>query len=314
MTNLNGLSGSVARGRNRLSASELSSPWLMTPSASAGLPSTVTSRPTRLRPAVPSSMTRRDRRCSGGATVPDARASRRSARSARCELVDRVLDPLLGLLQIGDLLLPASRRAGRFDPRPQLLGNRLPDILARGNLAFGPRGDASQRGHQRRSALLEMRGQRVGVLDLLPVAPRLPCIARGRCGVFVEPRIREPDGWRTTERLRSALQLPLQPLRLLQRFRGSRSRVTSASVRSRQSASITSGVSQTGHAVSPVFAVSVSAPCSSVATSADRPASCAARSRIALAAKRRPSAVCVAIATSGSFSRATWASSDSSDA
>ena len=39
-----------------------------------------------------------------------------------------------------------------------------------------------------------MRGQRVGVLDLLPVAPRLPRVARGRRRAFVEPRIREPDG------------------------------------------------------------------------------------------------------------------------
>ena len=75
-----------------------------------------------------------------------------------------------------------------------------------------------QRRRQRRGALLEMRGQRVGVLDPLPVAPRLPRLARGIGDVRVEPRIREPHRRRAAQRLRAALQLALQPLRLLQRL------------------------------------------------------------------------------------------------
>jgi hypothetical protein len=42
----NGLAGSIARGRNTLSASALTSPWLMTPSAEPSAPSTVTSSST----------------------------------------------------------------------------------------------------------------------------------------------------------------------------------------------------------------------------------------------------------------------------
>ena len=50
----NGLSASVARGRNRRSASACSSPWLMTPSAAPSTPSTATPMSTRRDGPVPS--------------------------------------------------------------------------------------------------------------------------------------------------------------------------------------------------------------------------------------------------------------------
>ena len=52
----NGLAGSVARGRNTLSASALTSPWLMTPSAEPGAPSTLTSSSTCRWVADPASL------------------------------------------------------------------------------------------------------------------------------------------------------------------------------------------------------------------------------------------------------------------
>ena len=109
----NGLSGSVARGMNRLSASACSSPWLITPSAAPATPSTVTSSATRRRLPSPVSWMRP----SSTWLCWRRRSQMPAARSAiGPEAV--VADARGRLLQPGFGLLDRARGARPARPRP----------------------------------------------------------------------------------------------------------------------------------------------------------------------------------------------------